>query len=713
MGSGNARRTVAAVAAVTLLIAGCGRDPSPEGDASGSTAKRSNPPVVATAASLERFDACPELLSYLRTEGGKRVGPYGLPGAGVITMDGGMAVTDKAAGAAESAAAPQAPGGERNAAQDASGTGFSGTNVQESSVDEPDVVKTDGKHIFTTRTVGNEGRMRLTAVAVNDGKPKVAGNVLLPEGAGTELLLAGDRLLAFGTSFSTLPARGGVAMDMMYPPGGGGNEQTIVGVIDVSDPTNMRVTDVVKLDGSYTSARMIGGIARLVLNTSSPSRVQFEQPTEPTVTAEQAALAKNKRVMQTATLEALLPRYEIDEPNGNKRSDGALTTCDSTFRPKTFSGFQTTSVVTIDPAKPDPRNSAAVLGAAGTVYASADNLYVATMNWPEAIPMVVDDAPVGSIAPVQPDPTKTLLHRFDIAATNAEYAASGEVRGTVLNQWSMSEHAGFLRVATTEDTFGQTKEGVPSTKSYVTTFKANGGKLDQVGQVGNLGAGERIYGVRFLGDVGYIVTFRQVDPLHVIDLTDPTKPKVLGELKIPGYSAYLHPVGDGLLLGIGQDVREPAEDGTGGQQLGTQLSLFDVSDPTSPKRVDSVRVDNSNSPIEWDHHAFTWWDPTNLAIVPVSSYGAEPQQVEPDFGTAPGVEKPMVEQLHVAIGYRIDGDKIREVGRANHAKHVDDLGFAMISRSIVIGDEIYTLSQGGIMSNDLGSFDERGWASLT
>jgi uncharacterized secreted protein with C-terminal beta-propeller domain len=352
------------------------------------------------------------------------------------------------------------------------------------------------------------------------------------------------------------------------------------------------------------------------------------------------------------------------------------------------------SVVTINPANPDPRNSAAVLGSAGTVYASTDNLYIATQRWPQAVPMVLSDRAIGAPAPM-PTPPDTELHRFDISdPTRAVYAASGKVRGTVLNQWSLSEHRGYFRVATTEEQFGS-PEGPPSSASFVTVLTASGGELKEVASIKDIAPGERIYGVRYIGDLGYVVTFKQIDPLHVIDFSTPTAPKILGELEIPGYSAYLHPVADGFLLGIGQDAT------TDGRPLGTVVSLFDVRDPTKPTRLDKVTIANGHSPIEYDHHAFTWWEPTKLAIVPAETYDIElANQGKPS-------------QFSQAYGYRVSDGKITEVGRASHAKHLPPDGYDSIQRSIVIDDTIYTLSTTGLMASDLGTFAERGWVALT
>ena len=685
------RKITTLVSIGALVLTACS---GPQGN-DGTQTQGDNAAPVVHAASLERFDACPELLTYLREEGKKRVGPYGLQG-----MSGGpMLMEDRAiAGAAESADASGMTAAAP-AQKDADSSTFSTTNVQERDVDEPDSVTTNGRYIFTTRADGN-GRMRLVAIAIDDGRPKQGGTITLPEGVGTDLLIDGDRAVVLGGANYAIPFRGGAIadVDMLYPAG---PQQTVVSVVDISEPGEMRITETVKLEGSYNSARMVDGVVRLVLSTMSSERLDFEQPVEPTAAAAREALAHNQRVARTAEISDWLPRFEVEDANGETKDEGPLVACDSTFAPQTFSGFQTTSVVTLDPDEPKPEESAAVMGGAGIVYASTSNLYVATQRWPEPVPV---DLGRPDVAPVfKPDPAKTSLHRFDIRdATKAVYAASGEVRGTVLNQWAMSEHDGHLRVATTEDIFDA--QGPGSSSSFVTVLDATEPKLEQRGRVGDIGPGERIYGVRFIGDLGYVVTFKQIDPLHVVDLADPASPKVVGELKIPGYSAYLHPVGEDRLLGVGQDVDPETT-----QPLGTQLSLFDISDPTAPERIDDVRVDGSTTPVEHDHHAFTWWEPSGLAVVPVSRYEEIPPVARPD-----GTEIAAVPTgLHAAIGYRVAGSEISEVGRASHLRHANaQTGAPEIERSFVIGDQLFTVSFAGVMSSELDSFDERGWLAF-
>ena len=688
------RKLIAVVALGTLILTACGRERSRDGSRANATptaapdgrgTAKAGPVVrpASTRVSLERFDACPALIGHLRTEALARVGPYGLPGSfgGVRTL-----------AAEDSAAAPGAASAESSgAAKSAPGPSYSSTNVQEGNVDEPDVVKTDGRHIFTVRPQpGNEQRQRLTSVSVEDGTPRLAGGVLLPEAYGYELLLSGDRILAMGTRAGFAIADDARLVDSAYPAHA--QQGTVIAIVDVSDRSNMRVTHKLELDGTYASARMVGGIARIVLNSQS-SRIAWDQPAEPTVKAEKAALEANKQKIRIADVDKWLPHFQLQDESGKVVAKGPMTSCASTYHPKTFSGFGEVSVVTLDPADPDPRESAAVIGSAGTVYASTANLYVATQEWPEAEPLVIEDRPIGPQEP--PQSPKTSLHRFDISdPSRAVYAASGEVRGTVLNQWSLSEHEGHVRVATTEDRFAR-EDQAPTSNNFVTVLTATGNEIKRVGSLDDISPGERIYGVRYFGDLGYVVTFKQIDPLHVIDLSDPARPRQLGELKIPGYSAYLHPVGEGRLLGVGRDADSE------GRPLGVSLSLFDVSDSADPKRLDAERLDDTYTQVEYDHHAFTWWEPKRLAVIPVELQ---------NFASAPDGRPTSATSF--AYGFRVADDSITKIGRLTHYAHAKEYT-GQITRALVIEGALYTLSTAGIAVSDLDSFAERAWVALS
>jgi len=200
--------------------------------------------------------------------------------------------------------------------------------------------------------------------------------------------------------------------------------------------------------------------------------------------------------------------------------------------------------------------------------------------------------------------------------------------------------------------------------------------------VSGLGPGEQIYAVRYFGDTAYVVTFRQTDPLYTVDLSDPAAPKVTGELKITGYSAYLHPAGDGRLIGVGQEADE-----TGGVQ-GAQVSLFDVSNPAGATRIAQYHLPGSWSEAQSDPHAFLYWPEKGLLVVPVS-------------GTGDGQGGALV--------LRLTDNKFEQAGMLQHlSEKYRDMPMVP-RRALVIGDELWTVSEAGLLVNDLDSLAQLAW----
>jgi uncharacterized secreted protein with C-terminal beta-propeller domain len=271
----------------------------------------------------------------------------------------------------------------------------------------------------------------------------------------------------------------------------------------------------------------------------------------------------------------------------------------------------------------------------------------------------------------------TQIHAFDVSdAAQARYLGSGTVIGGILNQWSMSEQDGVLRVASTTDDPTKTFEGGPAAgQSYVTTLAVQAGALTQLGRVGDLGKGQKIYGVRFIGDNGYVVTFRQLDPLYVLDLSDPAHPTVKGALEMPGYSAYLHPVGDHLLLGVGGSADDQ------GHRTGAQISLFDVSNPSSPRRIASVAIPNGFTATENTSLAFLWWQPASLAVIPMFD-----------------------ESGSRLAAYHVTASGIENAGAITHG---DQWSSAL--RAMVAGDKVYGVFEGGIRTATLDGLTPLGW----
>ena len=642
------RTFTAALLAAALVV--------PATAAAGDDAAAKRSPRAAKKLRLVRFDDCSELVGFARRHAA-RVQPYYAPG-GPVAFDTIAAPLPPSSGGAEGGAstdgvptaAPAAPGA-------AVGNDSSSTNVQEAGVDEPDVVKTDGDTIFT---IANGD---LQAVDARSPQPKLLQTLELG-GQGQTLLLHGNKLLVIGTKFVDQPAGSvgaagnGVSPGVAPVPDYYYRPITILTEVDVGDPANMKMIRTELVEGSFVSARLTGDTSRVVV-TSPP-----------------AAFAPGVPDTVDRRISGWVPKSAVIDRRNGKTRRRTIVKCGGVRRPRTFAGLDMVTVLTIDMSRGLPAVDAdSVMTSAETVYASKGSLYVATHRWTP--PPTTPDQP--------PPKATTAIHRFDTSdADSTTYTSSGEVPGYVASQWSLSEHKGVLRVATTTDPEWWDGAQQVAGQSTVTTLAERGGVLEKLGSVGGLGQGERIFGVRFIEDTGYVVTFRQTDPLYTVDLSNPTAPKVLGELKILGYSAYLHPLGDDLLLGVGQDATED------GRRLGTQLSVFDVSDLANVRRLQQRRLaTGSSSSAEFDHHAFLYWAPRSLAVLPLTEYG---------YGSngAPFVG---------AVGARVGRGGIDEVGRVTH----DWPGYvAGVERAVVVGERLFTVSGLGVKSNDLGSFGEVG-----
>ncbi|HUR22665.1 MAG TPA: beta-propeller domain-containing protein [Acidimicrobiales bacterium] len=698
--SKRARRTrqgLAALVALAVTGAGCT-------DSDDMARKREERlPTFSLAGALTPFSRCEELQDYLRAEGAKLVGPYGLGGGEVrdfglpqlATTDDARAVAGSAA--EESAAPPAEP---------KAGVDYSGTNVQEEGVDETDLVKTDGRRLVAMAG----GRLRV--VDLTGERPRVTATLpIARQYQQAELLMAGDRVLVLhSVEPEAVPdkpapapeARDGVSSTMIAPVRDAGRVQ--VTVVDIADPAAPKIVAEVKMDGSLVTARMVGGVARLVLR-SGPPRLGFAYPTGGQESAERASGA-NRAVVARSTVQDWLPTYDYSEPGrGEAAASGQLVGCNDVARPKDFSGLGMVSVVTVDADDPRPGAAATVLGAGEIVYASTQNLYVTTSRWNGPVPMQEDGRLDDPARPaIAPETGTSDVHKFDITdKVRTRYLASGNVPGRLLNQFSMSELAGDLRVATTTDGSTQGGDEPGASESRVSVLRQDGERLSTIGSVGGLGKNERIHGVRFLGDRGYVVTFRQTDPLYVIDLEDPAHPALKGELKIPGYSAYLHPVGEHRLIGVGQDATDQ------GRSLGTQVSLFDVSDPASPKRLAHTVLPRASSEAEFDHRAFLYWAKTGLTLLPVQSYGegdvVTQERAISDHELAS--KAPELRQGFVgAVGFRVDEREVKELGRIRHR------GDMPIRRSLVVGDSVLTLSEDGLLTSDLATLADRTWLAF-
>lgn len=605
---------------------------------------------------LNFFGECPALLEYMQTEASKRVTPWGLDGGfGPRLENGEVLATDDFAVAEESSAdlAATAP----------AEVDFSGTNTQEIGVDEGDIVETDGSYVYVADQRG------LQIVSVADAE--VVAEPELPEGQ-QQMILDGTRLMVVTSGWS-------------------GASDTIVSTYDVSDPTAPELLRRTHLEGAVVATRSADGVARLVISTSLQERLPFVQPTQFGLD-EELALERNRQIIEQSEVEDWLPRWFDEAGDGTFGPMQQALDCEDVAAPRDFSGLGITWIASVDlQGTVDPVGSAGIVSTGDTVYASPTNLYIATQNWVwqfESGDFDADDEEETSVAPGAPP---TLIHQFALGTgTEAAYVASGEVDGRLLNQFAMSEHNGDLRVATTTEEFGFGEQS----ESTVFVLRPDGQDLRVISSVSGLGRDERIFAVRFLGDVGYVVTFRQTDPLYVVDLSDPENPVLDGELKIPGYSAYLHPVSEDLLLGVGQDATDE------GRALGTQLSLFDVSDPTDPQRIDSLTI-GGWSEVEWDHKAFLFWEPDGTIVLPVS----------PGWGDCPPGQACLAEEIKSPAGgvvvAELDGRTLEARGTISHASPYDTGCWNPLLRSIAIGDELVTVAADQLQFSDRQSLEPR------
>lgn len=675
------------LSATVLMLAACTTGGGPDTPAEDDPVQPFTDEVMLVS-SLVSFDACDDLLSYVKEHALEMVGPWGLGGGGLaveMADDAAGADAGEAAAAAPEAAADSFASG-RAAGAPVEGQDYSGTNVQEAGVDEPDTVKTDGERLYMIR-----GEY-LDIVDVSGPYPELVSSVDVG-GWGHQMLLADDRLLVFGQVDGGVHPLARESADMYWPSG------TTLSLYDVGDPADPELVSTLQLDGWVASARLVDGVARVVLN-AQPVGLPFTTPEGSGLRAERAATEKNRQIIEESTVDNWIPYYIRTGADG-REDEGSLLPCEQVHHPRDFSGLGTTTVLSLDLyGDLSPQGGAAVLAGGETVYASAERLYVATNRWVDWEGLPESDFREAN------ERYATDLHAFDITdPDSARYVGSGSVRGHVMSQWSMSSHEGVLRVATTDGSpwWGERGE-LPVTQSYVTTFAERDGELVQLGQVGGLGKGERIYAVRFMADIGYVVTFRETDPLYTLDLSDPQDPRVLGELKILGYSAYLHPVGEDLVLGVGQDATED------GQTQGLQLSLFDVSDLSDPQRIHQVTLENAYTEAEWDHHAFLHWPATGLTVVPYQSWAWD--------------ETTQVEKVdNGALAYTVDrSEGFNELGRLTHLpdqvaespspQYGDVAWRAAIQRAVVIGDAVYTISDLGVLASDLRTLDDAGWLAL-
>jgi hypothetical protein len=634
-------------------------------------------------ARLASFHGCGEELAALRKAAEASVGPYGLPG--LASSVNGMAYpVAAAAGAGVAAAAP------------AAAPAYSGTNDYVAGVDEPDLVKTDGRRIVTvangvlevidaaSRTV--TGRLDLSATGLDMAY------------GSANLLLSGDHALVLT---SAGPVAGGAT-------GPGDSAQPAYGsrllLVDLAGHPSM--VSSYTIDGSLIDARQIGPAVRVVI--SSQPRLDF--PAQPDSTSNAQRVAANQAVISHAGLDAWLPQYE--ETSGGATTTGHIA-CSAVSRPAIYSGANLLTVLTFDLGSDalGSGDGVSIVADGNTVYGTDTSLYVAgderwlaeaAVSAGRGMPAEGAAGTPGSAAGQQTD-----IYRFDITKPGPpRFAAGGSVPGYLIDQYALSEWQGYVRIATTTGTSWARADGPPAdaqtSSSAVYVMSARGPVMRLAGRLTGLGLTERIYSVRFMGPVGYVVTFRQTDPLYTVDLSDPALPRVRGSVALTGYSAYLHPASATRLIGIGRQADAMGHVG------GTQVSLFDVSDLAAPTRLATFALTAAISNAEFDPHAFLYWPAAHLMVVPLQATGMAAGAPVPPGGAAQSPDAPR----SGALVLRIDHSGITETGFITQPDTTSTTGYPgypPVERSLIIGQTLWTISTAGAMTSDLTTLRQQEW----
>jgi inhibitor of cysteine peptidase len=669
-------------------------------------------------AELKKFSSCSQIQSFLEENSGSYGGLYNaISGTTGMMRDGVMA--------------PQAMGGEKAADSTAGAEDYSATNVQVAGVDEPDMVKNDGKYIYTV-----SGSM----VFIIDAYPAESGKILssIDSPGISQIFVNGDRLVAFGVEYPTYTDYGiaekiGIAAPRYYSY----SPTTYIHVYDVSDRSTPILQRNISIDGSYADARMIGDYVYAVVN-KGVEYVQDQPVPMPMIRSE----GVTKPACGCTDL------YYFDVPDYGYQ-------------------FVTIASLNIMNDAAEPQTKVIMSGYTDNMFVSASNIYLSYMKrmsmW-EQTDRLIDAAkpllPAGvslqitqiqnsdssrtekmqQIAEVFQDyynslsedekqdlmarfeealqkvyedlakeTQKTVIHKISIDNGNIEYKTKGEVSGRLLNQFSMDESQGFLRVATTIDPVW-TRSG-ESSKSSNNVYVMDAG-MAVIGSLEGLAPGESIYSARFMGDRGYLVTFKKIDPLFVIDLSDPANPSLLGKLKIPGYSDYLHPYDDTHIIGIGKEaVDAEGEFRDFAWYQGVKLALFDVSDPENPKEISKYVIGDrgTDSYALQDHKAFLFSKDRSLLVIPI-------QLAEIDRDKYPG-EIPANAYgdftFQGAYVFSLDLSGFQLKGRVTHAEPetLEKSGWywysdSSVQRSLYMGDNLYTVSQTMVKANSLADLSE-------
>lgn len=615
---------------------------------------------------LRKFESADELRAFLSSQATARYSSSVNTGPWFFNFFPGSPVMGASEGMADDAA-----GGDR---------GFSTTNIQEAGVDESDLVKNNGEYIYrlggakvhVLKATPVENMAEVAAIAVDPGASSLylRGNTLVVlsqvysnyyGGWGwTEPGMGLDRVVATSDSIVSQSA------DMVGGPWADGSQST-VSIFDVTDPANPVSLKTLRFEGDVVSSRMVGGKLHLVMQTYP------RLPDTPTVPA-----------IQAMSVEEWMPDVEIVSADGSSTT-GDVVSWEGTLRPFEGNGYGMTIVATLDIDNPDAElATTAVTANVGTLYASTEALYLTDTQYTWDTTSARQD---------------TMIHKLAFTETGTDYIASGLVPGRPLNQYSLGEYNGHLRIATTNEMFVMTGEDL---SSGVYVLGVNGSSLDTLGKVENIAPGEKIYAARFIGDRGFLVTFRRIDPLFTMDLSDPANPAIVGELKVPGYSDHIQLLDENHLLTIG---RETEESGQFAWVQGVLLTIFDITDMANPQVLKigdtEARVEiggrGTYSEANADPKAFNYFAEKDVLAFPINLYEGDTTGAAYGNHAFTGL---YVYRVTVENGFEFLGRIASAEGATGNGCFS---GYYGTTRGVFIGDYVYSVTERGAKVSPLAA----------
>ena len=509
---------------------------------------------------------------------------------------------------------------------------YSETNVQVKGVDEADIVKTDGKYIYYSgidNTImivkANEQLKKVSEIKVDEEQEKNYGGM-------QELYLTGNKLIAISQKSAYVT--------VCYDSIGGSSAKTTINVYNIEDKENITKERKIELEGNYVSSRLIGTEIYVVTNHYINSE-EIQPIYTDTVIGEESKCVSLQDI------------YYIEDERSRQYLNVAAFKVDEN-KEVSIQSF---------------------LGMGQEIYVNESNMYITSVKYDrEEVPTDTNTA----IMRVNLANPKTRIFKFKLSNANVEFKEYAEVEGRIINQFALDETGGYFRIATTS-----TKNNKISNNLFVLNAR-----LEKVGEITGIAEGENMYAVRFIKDKAYMVTYEQIDPLFVIDLSDARNPKVLGELKIPGFSNYLHPYDENHLIGIGQET-EVQKNGNV-KTIGLKVSLFDISNSAEPKEVSKLVIEASNvySTALYNHKAFLFIKENNTLVFPITIstggkkavYGTEVIKITPKEG-------------------------IVELGRIVTDENGKDWK-KQVDRIVRINDNIYNICRSGIIANNLETLQE-------